>query len=101
MRWDHVVAWVSGQWMPIAEAGLDHGQVAVFVWRAERAGSDTKMRSRCRMVPDVPETKMVLLSTSSPIARDISITALAIYLRNSGENFWVCFDIFPRPFGRR
>ena len=43
MRWDHVVAWVSGQWMPIAEAGLDHGQVAVFVWRAKRAGNDTKM----------------------------------------------------------
>jgi hypothetical protein len=36
---------------------------------------------------------MVLLSSSSPIARDISITTLATYLRNSGENFWVCFDM--------
>jgi integrase len=42
LRWDHVVAWVSGQWMPVAEAGFDHEQVAVFVWRAERAGGHTK-----------------------------------------------------------
>jgi integrase len=42
LRWDHVVAWVSGQWVPVSEAGIDHGQVAVFVWRAERAGGDTK-----------------------------------------------------------
>ena len=42
LRWDHVVAWVSGQWVPVPEAGFDHEQVAVFVWRAERAGGDTK-----------------------------------------------------------
>ena len=42
LRWDHVVAWVSGQWVPVSEAGFDHEQVAVFVWRAERAGGDTK-----------------------------------------------------------
>jgi len=27
---------------PVAEAGFDHEQVAVFVWRAERTGGDTK-----------------------------------------------------------
>src|ERR1017187_9939118 len=27
LRWDHVVAWVSGQWVPVAEAGFDHEQV--------------------------------------------------------------------------
>jgi integrase len=42
LRWDHVVAWVDGQWIPVPEAGFDHEQVAVFVWRAERAGGDTK-----------------------------------------------------------
>jgi integrase len=42
LRWDHVVAWVAGQWVPVLEAGFDHEQVAVFVWRAERAGGDTK-----------------------------------------------------------
>ena len=42
LRWDHVVAWVSGQWVPVSEAGFEHEQVAVFVWRAERAGGDTK-----------------------------------------------------------
>ena len=36
------MAWVSGQWVPVPEAGFDHEQVAVFVWRAERAGGDTK-----------------------------------------------------------
>jgi integrase len=42
LRWDHVVAWVDEQWQPVSEAGFDHVQVAVFVWRAERAGGDTK-----------------------------------------------------------
>jgi integrase len=42
LRWDHVVAWVDEQWQPVGEAGFDHEQVAVFVWRAERAGGDTK-----------------------------------------------------------
>jgi integrase len=42
LRWDPVVAWVGGQWVPVPEAGFDHEQVAVFVWRAERAGGDTK-----------------------------------------------------------
>ena len=47
LRWDHVVAWVDGQWQPVSEAGFDHEQVAVFVWRADRAGGDTKTpRSR-------------------------------------------------------
>jgi integrase len=53
LRWDHVVAWVEEQWRPVTEAGFDHDQVAVFVWRAERAGGDTKTpksggRWRCR-----------------------------------------------------
>ena len=53
LRWDHVVAWVDGQWQPVGEVGFDHEQVAVFVWRAERAGGDTKTpksggRWRCR-----------------------------------------------------
>ena len=33
LRWDHVVAWVSGQWSPVPDAGFDHQQLAVFVWR--------------------------------------------------------------------
>jgi integrase len=42
LRWDHVVAWVDGQYVPVLDAGFDHEQVALFVWRAERAGGDTK-----------------------------------------------------------
>ena len=47
LRWDHVVAWVADQWKPVSEAGFDHEQLGVFVWRADRAGGDTKTpRSR-------------------------------------------------------
>jgi integrase len=42
LQWDHVVAWVAGQWEPVTEAGFDHEQLAVFVWRADWAGGDTK-----------------------------------------------------------
>ena len=33
---------VAGQWRSVVDAGFDHDQVAVLVWRAERAGGDTK-----------------------------------------------------------
>jgi len=47
LRWEHVVAWVEGQWQPASEVGFDHEQLAVLVWRADRAGGDTKTpRSR-------------------------------------------------------
>jgi integrase len=42
LRWDHVVVWTAGQWQPITETGFDHQQLAVFVWRSDRAGGDTK-----------------------------------------------------------
>jgi integrase len=47
LRWDHVVAWVGGQWEPVPETRFDHERLAVFVWRSDRAGGDTKTpRSR-------------------------------------------------------
>ncbi len=42
LRWDRVVAWVDSQWRPVTEVGFDHDQLAVFVWRSERSGGDTK-----------------------------------------------------------
>jgi integrase len=42
LRWDHVVAWIGGQWRPVTEADFDRDQLAVFVWRSDRAGGDTK-----------------------------------------------------------
>lgn len=42
LRWDHVVAWVDGKWQSVVAVGFDHEQLAVFVWRADRAGGDTK-----------------------------------------------------------
>jgi integrase len=38
LRWDHVVAWVDGQWRPVGETGFDHEQVAVFVAGASGRG---------------------------------------------------------------
>jgi integrase len=42
LPWDHIVAWTDGQWQPVTEAGFDHDQLAVFVWRSARTGGDTK-----------------------------------------------------------
>jgi integrase len=42
LRWDQVVAWAGDQWQPVAEAGFDHEQLAVFVWRSDRTGGDTR-----------------------------------------------------------
>ena len=27
LRWDHVLAWVEGQWEQVSEAGFDHEQL--------------------------------------------------------------------------
>src|SRR5260370_3210370 len=49
LRWDHVVTWVddSAGWQPITSAGFDPARAgedryAIYVWRSERHGGDTK-----------------------------------------------------------
>ena len=49
LRWDHVVRWAgdAGGWQPVTTAGLDprpggEDQFAIYVWRSERFGGDTK-----------------------------------------------------------
>jgi integrase len=49
LRWDHVVRWAddSAGWQPVTSAGFDHvaagsEQFAIYVWRAQRHGGDTK-----------------------------------------------------------
>ena len=49
LRWDHVVTWVddSAGLQPITSVGFDpaqagEGRYAIYVWRAEREGGDTK-----------------------------------------------------------
>jgi integrase len=49
LRWDHVVRWVddSDGWQPVTSAGFDpggagEGRFAIYVWRAQRHGGDTK-----------------------------------------------------------
>ena len=54
LRWDHVVTWVddSAGWHPVTTAGFDPARLgedryAIYVWRSERHGGDTKTeRSR-------------------------------------------------------
>jgi integrase len=54
LRWDDVITWVddSTGWLPVSEVGFDvatasEPRFAILVWRADRAGGDTKTsRSR-------------------------------------------------------
>ena len=49
LRWDHVVRWAgdSAGWQPVTAAGLDpaeagESRLAIYVWRSQRDGGDTK-----------------------------------------------------------
>lgn len=49
LRWDHVVVWVEnhGEWLPVTAPEFRDGwpevaRFAIYVWRAERRGGDTK-----------------------------------------------------------
>ena len=49
LRWDHVIRWAddSGGWQPVTSAGFDQGgagedRFAIYVWRSQRYGGDTK-----------------------------------------------------------
>jgi integrase len=49
LRWDHVATWVddSAGWQPVTSAGFDPARAgedryAIYVWRSERHGGDTK-----------------------------------------------------------
>jgi integrase len=48
--WDHVVAWVPKlkSWHPVTEVGFKHTKFAIYVWRADREGGDTKTRKSRR-----------------------------------------------------
>jgi integrase len=55
VRWDHVVKWVSDPagWQPVTTAGFDpatgdENSFAIYVWRSERFGGDTKTRKSRR-----------------------------------------------------
>jgi integrase len=61
LRWDHVVTWVddSAGWQPITSAEFDpsragEGRFALYVWRSEREGGDTKT-GKSRRTLSLPE----------------------------------------------
>ncbi len=55
LRWDHVVTWVDDAtgWQPVTQVGFDgamagEDRFAIYVWRSERAGGDTKTQKSRR-----------------------------------------------------
>ncbi|WP_338741926.1 site-specific integrase [Actinomadura luteofluorescens] len=50
LTWSHVVAYDKGrgQWRPVHEAGWEHEEFAVYVWRSVRARGDTKTKKSRR-----------------------------------------------------
>ncbi len=48
--WPYVVAYLDDRktWMPVADAGWEHSEFAVYVWRSVRATGDTKTRKSRR-----------------------------------------------------
>lgn len=44
LTWSHVVAYDEGRraWLPVGEAGWEHEEFAIYVWRSVRAKGDTK-----------------------------------------------------------
>ena len=61
LRWDHVVTWVddSAGWQPVTSAEFDpswagEGRFALYVWRSEREGGDTKTE-KSRRTLSLPE----------------------------------------------
>jgi integrase len=60
LRWDHVVARVGDRWLPVTEAGFDHEQLAVLVWRSVRVHGETKTE-RSRRSLELPKTATAAL----------------------------------------
>ena len=57
LRWDHLVTWVDdfAGWQPVTTAGFDPARAdedryAIYVWRSERHGGDTKTEKSRRIL---------------------------------------------------
>ncbi|TYB38402.1 tyrosine-type recombinase/integrase [Actinomadura chibensis] len=50
LTWDHVVGYAkdADRWIPVQEAGWEHGAYAIYVWRSVRKKGDTKTRKSRR-----------------------------------------------------
>ena len=61
LRWNHVVSWVDDSvgWQPVTSAGFEppgtaEDRYAIYVWRSERDGGDTKTEKSRRTLPIRP-----------------------------------------------
>ncbi len=77
LRWDHVVAFdkEADKWRPVTEAGWNHEQFAVHVWRSVRATGDTKTRKSRRTVALPRRCVAVLQAWQIRQPADMSATA--------------------------
>jgi len=78
LRWDHVVARVDDQWLPVSVAGFDHEQLAVLVWRSVRVHGETKTE-RSRRSLELPRTARTALQEQW-VAQQAE--------RHAAENLW-------------
>lgn len=76
LRWDHVVAFdkEADKWRPVTEAGWDHEQFAIHVWRSVRATNDTKTRKSRRTIALPRRCVAVLQVWQIRQATDLSVT---------------------------
>lgn len=95
LRWSHVVAYDAERevWLPVDKAGWEHREFAVYVWRADRHGEDTKTeRSR----------RSLKLPARCVSALHELYSAQAGALLDAGGDFPPPPDrlVFPKPDGR-
>ena len=101
LRWDHVVTWVddSAGWQPVTVAGFDPARAgedryAIYVWRSERHGGDTKteksrrtlaLPQRCVEALREQEHGLVFASRiGTPLSANNVIRAFRIITKKAG-----------------
>jgi integrase len=83
LPWSYVAAYDAdrGAWVPIAEAGWEHAEFAVYVWRSVRATGDTKTRKSRRTLA-LPQRCVDALKALWEAQREHPESALVFTTRN-------------------
>jgi integrase len=83
LPWSYVVTYVADEraWVPVARAGWQHTEFAVYVWRSVRATGDTKTRKSRRTLA-IPQRCVDALRNLWESQREHDSTALVFSTRN-------------------